>query len=316
MHPQDTRTLESRSLAMSMWGNLFMGASGVLAAVLSNSTAILMDGLFSFIGFIAALLGRRILRTVTAAPDKLRPMGYAADEAIFSTFRALSLLGLVLFAVASSGISIVNHLRGIALPVLNFGPVFVYFAVVGLTCLLLWVVHRQIWVRTGRVSEILRLEAKAALFDGIVTGAAGIGLALVYAYRDGFLAPVAPIGDSLIVLILCLAVIGQYRRDLLAGLGELAGVTADPRTVAIARRALRPCLATDGGALIDVSVMKIGRSYLVSVYYDPCRAVQASDVDTLNIALINDVRAALPGADVLLLITEHPRQWPPEMAPF
>jgi predicted Co/Zn/Cd cation transporter (cation efflux family) len=316
MKPESTSALEARSLAISMWGNLFMGVAGIVAAVLSNSTAILMDGLFSVIGFIAAWLGRRILRTVDAAPDKLRPMGYAADEAIFSTFRALSLLGLVLFAVATSGLSIFNHLRGLPPTVLNFGPLFVYFAVVGLTSFLLWAVHRYTWARTGKVSEILRLEAKAALFDAIITAAAGVGLALVFLYRDGFLAPVAPIGDSLVVLILCLAVIGQYRRDLLAGLGELAGVTADPKTVSTARRALRPCLAEDGGTLVDISVMKVGRNYLVTVYYDPERAVHAKEVDALNLCMIRDVREALPGADVLLMISEYPRQWPPELSPF
>ena len=51
---------EQRALAISKWGNLFMGAAGVLAAVLSNSSAVLVDGLFSLIGFAAAIIGARI----------------------------------------------------------------------------------------------------------------------------------------------------------------------------------------------------------------------------------------------------------------
>nr|WP_295809336.1 cation transporter [uncultured Nitratireductor sp.] len=299
-----------------MWGNLFMSVAGILAAILSNSTAIMLDGLFSLIGFAAAFLGRRISRTVDAGPDRLRPLGYAADEALFSTFRALSLLGLVSFAVASAGMSIYNYIRGAATPSLNFGPLFIYFAVIGVFCFLLWAIHRYTWSRTGKVSDILKLEAKAAVFDGIITLAAGVGLGAVYLFRDGFLAPIAPIGDSIVVLILCLTVIGQYLRDVRSGMGELVGITASPDSIATARRAVRPTLREDGGILTDLSVTKLGRTHLVIVYYDPMRPVTAKIIDTLNLRMIRDLRAALPGADVLLMVSEYPRRWPDEVNPY
>ena len=314
--PNTVKRLESRSLVVAMWGNLFMGAAGILAGILSNSNAIMMDGLFSLIGFAAALLGRRISRRVDAGPDRFRPLGYAADEAIFTTFRSLSLLGLVLFAVAAAVKNIYNYSIGATPDPLHFGPMIIYFAVIGLTCLLLWGGHRYSWQRTGKVSEILRLEAKAAVFDGLITAAAGVGLGAIYLLQDGPLAPIAPIGDSIIVLLLCLTVIGQYFRDFRSGLGELAGVTASPEHIAAARRALRPAVADDGGSMQDMSVMKLGRSFLVTVYYDPGRMVLAADIDRLNLRMIRDVREALKGADVLLIVTEYPRRWPDELAPY
>ncbi|WP_146348335.1 cation transporter [Phaeobacter marinintestinus] len=316
MDTQRIKQLESRSLLIAMWGNLFMGAAGILAAVLSNSTAIMMDGLFSLVGFTAAFLGRKISRRVDAGPDRLRPMGYAADEALFSTFRALSLLGLVMFAMTSAGVNIYKYLQGEATPELSFGPLFVYFVVIGGTSFLLWALHRYTWSRTGKVSEILRLEAKASLFDGIITAAAGAGLGAVYFFQDGFLAPIAPIGDSIVVLILCLTAIGQYRRNLVSGMGELVGATANPKAVAAARRAIRPSVADDGGVVTDLSVMKLGRTHLVSVYYNPQRPIDAGEADQLNLRMIHDVREALSGADVILIISEHPRRWPDELDPF
>lgn len=263
--------IESRALVIGMCGNLFMAAAGITAAVLSNSMAILTDGLFSLIGFTAAFLGRRISRTVTLGPDRLRPFGYAADEALFATFRSLSLLGLVFFAVATASMNIYDYLTGGPVPHLVFEPMVIYFSVIGLTCFLLWATHYLTWRRSGRTSDILRLEAKAAMFDGIITAAAAIGLGAVHLYRDGFLAPIAPIGDSIVVLVLCLFAVGQYRRDLVAGMGELAGVTATPATLATARRAIRTAVAQDGGTLNDLSVIKQGRSHLVTVYYNPGR---------------------------------------------
>ncbi|MDS9468459.1 cation transporter [Paracoccus sp. MBLB3053] len=310
------KRLESRSLGVAIWGNLFMAAAGLVAGIMSNSNAIMMDGLFSLIGFGSALLGRHISPRVEAGPDKLRPFGYAADEAIFSTFRALSLLGLVLFAITNAIKNIYNYLGGMMPEPLNFAPMFVYFAVIGLTCITLWAFHHVTWRRTGKNSAILRLEAKAALFDGLITAAAGLGLGAIYLLREGPLAPVAPVGDSVIVLMLCLLAIGSYLREFRGGLGELAGASASPRHLALARRSLRTAIAEDGGTLQDMSVTKLGRSFLVTVYYDPGRPVTAAEIDDLNLRMIVDARKSMGGADVLLIVTEHPRRWPDALSPF
>lgn len=310
------RRLEGRSLTIAMYGNLFMAAAGVLAGLLSNSNAIMMDGLFSFIGFVSALLGRRISRKVTAGPDRFRPLGYAADESIFVTFRSLSLLGLVIFAITAAAQNIYRYMTGVMPEPLNFGPMVLYFVVVGATCVVLWWSHRRAWIRSGRSSDILRLESRASAFDGVITGASGIGLTAIHLLSDGPLAPIAPVGDSIIVIFLCLTVIGQYFSGLRAGLGELAGVTAPPGRIASARRALRPALAEDGGTLRDLSVTKIGRGYLVTVYYDPGRPVTAGEIDQLTLRLIRDLQPVAPGSDVLLIITGYARRWPAEIDPL
>ncbi len=298
---------ESRALTVSMWGNLFMGVAGIAAAILSNSQAILVDGLFSMIGFTAAILGKHVTKTATAGPDKHRPFGYAADEAIFVTFRSLSLLGLVLFSLVGAAMRIYAYVQGAEPEPLNFAPLLVYFVGIGLTCALLWFVHHSAWRKTGRKSDVLHLESKAAAFDGFITAAAGIGLVAIELLRDGFLAPIAPIGDSLIVFVLCMTVVTRYYKDFVKGLGELAGVTADPEHIAQARRAVRDTVQNDGGQLHDLSVSKLGRRFWVTVYYDPGRAILAQEVDDLTRQMGKDIGAALSGAEVVLLISQYDR---------
>ena len=310
------RRIESRALAIGMAGNLLMAVAGLVAGIAANSSAILLDGLFSLVGFCAAFLGRRIGTRSEAPPDRHRPFGYAADEAIFSTFRALSLLGLILFAVANAVRNIVAHALGAPAEPLIFAPMIAYFALIGTVCLLLWLTHFMAWRRSGRTSSILRLEMKAALFDGIITAAAGSGLFAIYLLSDGILAPLAPVGDSVIVLLLCLTATGVYLREFRAGLGEIAGVSAGPKLIATARRALRPAIRADGGTLKDLSVVKLGRLLLITVYYDPGRPVDAADMDVLNLRMIRDARARMDGADVLLLVTGQPRRWPPDLNPY
>lgn len=315
MNSTDLKKLEGRSLLLGMWGNLFMGIAGVVAAILSNSNAILVDGLFSLIGFTAALLGRRVSQTADAGPDRVRPLGYAADEAIFTTFRSLSLLGLVLFALSGATMNIYSYAMGNPPTPLVFGPLIIYFAVIGVTCFLLWFSHRRAWKKTGEVSDILRLEATAAAFDGIITAAAGIGIVGIILLKDTPLGFITPVGDSIIVFILCSTVVTRYYADFMGGLGELAGVTAAPETIAIARRAVRPALANDGGTLVDLSVTKIGRSHWISVYYNPGRPVTAADVDQLTLSLEHDLSKALPGSELFLLPTEYGRRWPDDLNP-
>ncbi len=305
-----TQNVESRALTIGMWGNLFMGAAGILAAILSNSHAILVDGLFSMIGFTAAIVGKQISKSANAQPDKIRPFGYAADEAIFTTFRSLSLLGLVAFALSNAGMSIFSYLQGNAPAVLKMEPLLIYFVVIGLTCALLWFFHNRAWRRSGRRSDILRLEAKAAMFDGLITVAAGGGLFLISVYRDGFLAPIAPVGDSVIVMILCLAVVSRYFQDFLGGLRELAGVTADPSHIATVRRALRDIIDEDGGTLRDLSVSKLGRTFWVSVYYSPNTALSGKQADDLTRRMEKKADKALPGARVVLVVSELGRAFP------
>lgn len=307
---QLTQNVETRALTIGMRGNLFMGAAGILAAILSNSHAILVDGLFSMIGFTAAIVGKKISKTANTQPNKIRPFGYAADEAIFTTFRSLSLLGLVVFALSNAGMSIFSYTQGNAPAVLNMEPLLIYFVVIALTCALLWFFHNRAWRHSGRRSDILRLEAKAAIFDGLITVAAGGGLFLISVYRDGFLAPIAPVGDSVIVMILCLAVVTRYFQDFLGGLRELAGVTADPAHVATVRRALRDIIAEDGGTLRDLSVSKLGRTFWVSVYYSPSPALSGRQADDLTRRMEQNAANALPGTRVVLLVSELGRAFP------
>ncbi|WP_425046393.1 cation transporter [Primorskyibacter sp. S87] len=313
--PAELKAREGRSLVIGMVSNLFMGAAGITAALLSNSNAVMVDGLFSLIGFFAAWFGRQIGQRADLGPDRLRPMGYAAEESIFSTFRSLSLLGLVLFAVFGAIQNITRYLNGDPPPELVYEPLFVYFAVVSLTCLATWFVHHRNWKNTGKVSDILRLEAKAAAFDGFITLAAGIGLIGIHFFREGFLAPIAPIGDSIIVLGLCLTAVGQYYRDFITGLGELAGATASPEALVKARRALRPVLAEQDGTVQDISVVKVGRSFLVTVYFTPSSPVSAEQIDRLNLSLIAAAQTVLNNADVILIMSQYGRRWPEELDP-
>ena len=284
-----------------------MGAAGVLAAWLSNSQALMVDGLFSLIGFTAAVLGARVSAQANRVADRHRPLGYAVDESIYVTFRALSLLGLVALAMVNSVVNIVNYARGEEVVALHYGPIIVYFMVITAVCVGLALVHRSTWLSTGKNSEVLRIEMNAAVFDAILVFAAGLGLSIMPFLKGGPLGWLAPIGDSVIVIVLCGLVVGRYYADFMSGLAELAGISAAPEFVASARRSIRPILADAGGTLVDFSLLKVGRSFQAQVYYDPGAPITAAEADTLTRRIDQALSKALDRADSVVVISQHGR---------
>ena len=53
-------TIERNSLEAGKWANLVMAVSGVVAAYMSRSDALLVDGLYSGVNFVAAFVAAHV----------------------------------------------------------------------------------------------------------------------------------------------------------------------------------------------------------------------------------------------------------------
>lgn len=302
------QNVESSALRVGMVGNLAMGFAGVLASILSNSQALLVDGLFSLVGFFAAIIAVRVGRQSSARPDDLRPFGYAADEAVFTTFRALSLLGLVAFAFTNALAKIASYIGGTVPAPVKFEVIGVYTVVICLICVGLWANHLRCWKKTGEQSDILKLESRAAAFDGVITGTAGIGFGLVYLFQDGPLSVVAPIGDSIIVICLCCVASGTYWADFKSSLGELVGISAGNEIVKEVRISAEEHFSNEDIDIIDVVVMKTGRTHSVVVFIDPKKQVSGRDMDKLSMSLNKRLCSQFARVEVLIVVSEIGRE--------
>jgi len=60
----DIQDIEKRSLAPAKWANLFMAQVGIAAAILSNASALMLDGLFSGVNFLAAVFAAKVAVSV------------------------------------------------------------------------------------------------------------------------------------------------------------------------------------------------------------------------------------------------------------
>ena len=99
---QNTDRAERRAILLSIWGNLIAALLGLLFAFLTNSEAVLIDGVYSLISFAVALLSLRVSELVQRPDNDLYPFGYVAYEPLLNLSKGLLILLVDVFAVSTA----------------------------------------------------------------------------------------------------------------------------------------------------------------------------------------------------------------------
>lgn len=283
-----------------------MAVAGVVASFLSRSDALLVDGLYSAVNFVSAIIAAKITVAVALPPDRRYPFGYDAHEALYVTFRSLVLLGIMAFAVFGAVGKMVAYASGESIPELQFGPILVYSAAMVALCLALAAWHRYNWRRSGKQSEILSTESRAAVVDAVISGGVGGGFLAAMFLEGTVLEVIVPVSDSIIVLVLCVAIAGQPATMFLGALRQVAGASAEPAIVDKVRERLQEILQDQPFEPLDVAVTKIGRSHFVVSYVKPDAAVGGKAADKLWQQLNIGYQELLGQAKSELIIAARP----------
>ncbi len=309
MPSQEERAkIERRSLNVSMWLNALMGVAGITAATASRSDALLVDGLYSAVNFGAAVVAILIGRSIARAPDRSRPFGYDADEAIYVVFRSLTLFGILAFAAMSAVEKIVTYARGGTVPELVFGPIVIYMIAMVLICGFLTFWHRYNWKKAGKQSDILITESRAALVDGVISAGAGGALISVPLLSGTEFAGLIPIADAIVVLIMTTVIIYQPVSTFLAGLSEIAGHSMSAPLYKSAYAIVKTLADEHKLKLIDIAATKLGRGHMIVAYVDPGRQVTSEDIDAVNKELKSRAVEAFTNVRTEIVITKTKRQ--------
>ncbi|MXN63856.1 cation transporter [Stappia sp. GBMRC 2046] len=271
--------IEKRALNIAKWANLVMGFAGIIGAIASRSDALLVDGLYSAVNFLSAIVAGRIAERVGRPPDRTRPWGYGFEETVYVTFRSLTLIGILLFAALSSGGKIAAFATGGAIPELIYTPILIYSVMMVLICASLAAYHHWAYIKSGKTSSILKTEGKAAAIDGAISLGTGIVLLSLPLLETTLLGPYIPIGDALVVLVITLIIFWQPLSILRGAIAELIGASAPAKIVRMVSRIARELASEHEFRFLRVAVQRAGRSHFVVVYIDPLRAIHACEVD-------------------------------------
>jgi len=273
---------EAGSLALGLWVSLAIALLGLLTYALSGSEAVLLDGLYAGVMALTSLVAARIGANVSRPPDRGWPFGYEGQEAVYVLLRSLLLLGILSFAALNAGRELLAWWQGSLPAPIDTSVVGWYGLLGGLGCgALAWVQHRS-WVEGGCHSELLRTESRAALLDTAITGGTGAALMASPALAATPLAPLQPVADALLVLLLAVVVAGEPLHRFRQALRETAGAACDPALIQRCRASALSLLQPQGTQLLDLSLVKLGRITTVVVFIDPGMPVSAAWVDALR----------------------------------
>ena len=276
------RRIEQRSLRFGIGANAVMTLAGFVAHVLTGSSALLLDGLYSAVLVGSSLIASRISRNVVRPPDRAWPYGYEGQEALYVLFRSLVLLGVIGFGLSSSCGTLNDWWRGAEIPSLTLEPVAAYtVAVTGLCWLLSWR-HFRDWRRTGRISLLLLTEARNARIDALITASTGLALLATPLLQTTLLAPLAPITDALLVLAVSGVLLREPLQALRDALSQAAGKAADPGVLQRTRQVLMQELSGLSLQMMDFTVQQLGRTAFVVVYINPLEPLDSATVDGLR----------------------------------
>lgn len=283
---------ERRAILITVFGNLLMAALGLGFALATRSQAILLDGVYSLIGFGLALLGIRVSALVLRPDDERYPFGYVAYEPILNFTKGLLIGAVSVFALIAAVISLVTGGREIA-EGLAFG-----YAVGATVCCFLFAFILKRKLR-HLDSPLVRTDYHNWLVDGGVSLAVGCAFLLaVLMPRLGFPKWV-PYVDPLVTGAVCLALLPIPYRILRENWAQIVARSAPPERVAEIETILGESLPAGRILQKELRVLESGRVLLVHLYL---RVEQSSvsECDLLRNAIWEKLRAnyAHPALDV------------------
>lgn len=171
---------ERSAILITVFGNLSMAGIGLGFALATRSQAILLDGVYSLIGFGLALMGIRVAALVLRPDDEQYPFGYVAYEPILNFTKGLLIGAVSIFALIAAVISLVTGGRDIA-----EGIAFGYATGAAAGCFLFaFILKRKL---RHLDSPLVRTDLHNWLVDGGVSLAVGLAFLLaVQLPRLGF----------------------------------------------------------------------------------------------------------------------------------
>lgn len=172
-----------------------MAGLGIGFSIFTQSNAILLDGIFSLIGFAAGLVALRVSTLVQQPDDAHFQFGYGGFEPLFNLLKGVIIAFIAVYAITDSINSILSGGRHI-----QAGTALIYAVLVGIACFVVAIYLRAMAKKTQ--SPLVELDAKNWIIDGLLTVAVLIAFTATIFIEKSDYAWMAVYADPTIVTIL------------------------------------------------------------------------------------------------------------------
>lgn len=202
----NTQNLERKSMSQAVLIFSFMGLLGLYISSISNSVAILIDGVFSIISAVCTLVAIKVA-ALSDKEDKNYPFGFFGYELLYVILRGTLLLVTVLLALLDSLSKISTYVMTGTVPAVD-GVIFIVY-VIFIACMYALLnrhYSKYIKLLDGK-SELLAAEKFNARANSFLMIGIGVSFILIGVLKFTPLKFLVPISDSIIVFVIACFVI-------------------------------------------------------------------------------------------------------------
>jgi cation diffusion facilitator family transporter len=222
---------DQRLLMFSIWASAGFAVLSSVWGIISGSSMIVFDGLYSFVSIGLSVLAVLALRFSRRGADERFPWGRDAAEPLVVVIKAATLGALCAYAAVGGILDIVNGGREIAV-----GSAVVYAAIATLGGLTVALVLRRA-ARDG--SDLVRAEAAEWLGDALLSVGVLIGFLVAYALVAAGRADLAAYVDPGMVTLVSLAFLWVPIKLIVSSLRQILSMAPEPDVL----DRLRACVA-------------------------------------------------------------------------
>jgi predicted Co/Zn/Cd cation transporter (cation efflux family) len=223
------KQVEKRALMVSAFVNLFMAIAGIGVFLMTNIHALMLDGVFSLIGFASAITAT-VISVVSHKKTRSYPNGIYFIEPLYAILKSLFTLALMVISVVVTAEAAYAYFAfGIGEP-MYIAPVLPYTLIMVILCFGLSLFNRLQNKKIKNTSTILTAESKSNFVDGILSLGVGLGIVLLYCIDiNSGLGFLHYTGDFFVTTILCLLSVKPPLVVAINAFKELSGAaTLDP----------------------------------------------------------------------------------------
>lgn len=217
------KQIENRALIVTVIVNVIITAAGIWMYLLTDLNMMLLDGFFSFLALLSALMAV-IISKFSGKATKYYPHGLYFLEPLYAFFKAILMLVLMVYALITSSKTAFAYFVNSSGQVMETAPLPLYAVAMTVLCLGLSFFNRRQYKRTNSTSTMLLAESKTNLIDGLQS--AGIGVAILLLWMiplDSALGFLHYTGDFFITSILVVTALKEPVVLLFESFRELTG---------------------------------------------------------------------------------------------
>jgi len=253
-------------------------------ALITHSSAILFDGIYSLIAFFMALLTLKVANLVQMPDDDRFHFGYTAIEPTLNLFKSLIIIATCLYAVVGSVNSLMTGGNSA-----EYGLAVIYgaFATLGCFAVSAYMKHQGKSLR----SDLVGVDARTWFVDGVLSASILVGFALAYFIEQTSFATYAPLVDPILLILLGTAILPIPGKIMLDSLKEVINKAPPEAITAVIEKKLKQTLIDVPYEHVEVRISKRGRDLYILVHI-----IVAESFSVATISELDDIRISCEAA--------------------